>query len=299
MISIVIPTRNRAYTLAQVAPSYFSQLHVGEVLIVDDCGDDATEAAVKTIAARYPDVPTRYFRHSARKGAAASRITGYQNAACDYVLFGEDDAFLAPNYTETLLAKLKSHPEHGIVSGRIIYLQPGEQAVNAKDRFGCGTSTLPYLDKNLLTLNPNSQVAGDFEVPFTHAIFLTTKHLLHEYNYDPFYARGNGYREETDYQLNLFVNGRKLLVTNDTHCYHLSKIDVPAGGQRSSRVSQFYWNIYYTSYMYDKYFDALKAKLDLPHSKLKAKLIFALSQFKIFFLMPIIKLPRWLYGKIS
>ena len=35
----------------------------------------------------------------------------------------------------------------------------------------------------------------------------TTKGLLQQFPFDNYYARGNGYREESDFQMNLFVHG--------------------------------------------------------------------------------------------
>jgi glycosyltransferase involved in cell wall biosynthesis len=56
MISMVVPTRNRAATLTKVAPSYFAQEGVNELVFVDDQGSDDTEAVVGKIAALFPGV---------------------------------------------------------------------------------------------------------------------------------------------------------------------------------------------------------------------------------------------------
>ena len=105
MITIIIPTRNRAYTLEKVAESYYQQKHVDEIIFVDDYGEDNTKEVIDNISKNYPQIPTKYIRHDKRKGAAAGRITGYTNATNDYILFGEDDAYLGKNYTDILLKK--------------------------------------------------------------------------------------------------------------------------------------------------------------------------------------------------
>lgn len=298
MITIIIPTRNRAYTIEKVAESYYRQKYVTEIIFVDDCGEDNTKEVIEKISKNYPNVNTKYICHETRKGASASRITGYTKAMNEYVLFGEDDAFLESNYTEVILAKLKSTPKIGLVSGRIIYMLPQESVPDSLQRFGIGFESKPYLDKNTFTYNKNAKIAGDFSVPFTHALFMTTKKLLEEFSYDPFYGQGNGYREETDFQLNAFVHGYEILVTNDTHCCHLHTADVPSGGQRSSRFRQLYWNIFYTGYMYDKYYDLFKQPLGLKYPKLIAKLIFSIAQFNLLFVRPAFKLPAYLYKRL-
>jgi glycosyltransferase involved in cell wall biosynthesis len=275
MISIIIPTRNRSYTIKQVASSYYVQKHVSEIIFVDDCGDDNTEEIVKQFSNIYPNIVTKYIRHEKRKGASAGRITGYTNAVNEYILFGEDDAFLEHDYTGKLLKKLSSDPTIGIVSGRIIYMLPQENQDDALDRFGTGFEAKPYLNRYSFIFNKDAELSGDFYVPFTHALFLTTKKLLEDFSYDPFYARGN-----------------------ETHCFHLHTSDVPSGGQRINRFQKFYWNVYYTAYMYDKYFDRFKQPLQLKYSKRMAKFLFAMSQFYQLFIRPFRKLPTYLYHKV-
>jgi len=265
---------------------------------VDDCGDDNTHDIVTAIAANYPHIQTHYIKHTARKGAAAGRITGYTNATNDYILFGEDDASLEPNYTTQVLEKFHSIDGLGLVSGRIIYMLPGELPQSALQRFGDGFERKNYLDKIRLAFNVNALISNNFAVPFTHAIFLTTKSLLSKYPYDPFYANGNGFREETDFQLNIFTNGYKLLVTNETHCFHLHNDDVPSGGQRISGIERFYWNVSYTSYLYDKYFDRLKLPLNIGYSKTTAKFLFAANQIYLLFIRPQIKRALLIFQRL-
>lgn len=297
-VTIIIPTRNRAYTIEKVANSYYSQAHVNEIIFVDDYGGDNTKEVVENIAQKYPHIQTKYIRHEKRKGAAAGRITGYLNATSDYILFGEDDAYLENNYTKIILNKLLSNPELGIVSGRIVYMLPKETPNQASDRFGYGFETKTYLNKFSFTFNRDAILEGDLFVPFTHALFITKKTLLEKFTYDPFYGKGNGFREETDFQLNAYVHEHKILVTNDTRCFHLHPFDVLSGGQRASRFLQFYWNNYYTAYMYDKYFDRLKQPLGIAYPKSVAKLLFSITQFYILFIRPIRKLPSYFYQKV-
>jgi len=53
MISIIIPTRNRAYTLEKVLESYYIQKNVDEIIIIDDGSNDNTEEIVKTFTKKF------------------------------------------------------------------------------------------------------------------------------------------------------------------------------------------------------------------------------------------------------
>lgn len=279
MITIVIPTRNRGYTLKGVLDSYYSQKHVTEIIFVDDCGSDDTEELVAQFALKYPFVETKYIRHATRKGAAAGRITGYKHALNDYILFGEDDAYLQDNYTDVLLSKIKRGDSIGIVSGRIIYLKEGESSDEALIRFGLGKKGIPPFNRIRYGWNSMAYMETDASVPMTHAIFLTKKSLLDEFGYDEFYSKGNGYREESDFQINVFCNNWRVIITKDTHCFHLHKNNVLSGGQRVNIYKQLYYNIYYTNYFYKKYYNKAKRKIGLPYPRSIALCLFSFNQF--------------------
>ena len=181
MISIIIPTRNRSYTLKRVLKSYYIQKNVDEIIIVDDGSDDNTEEVVNTFAEKFPEITTKYLKHKKRKGAAAARITGYKNAKNEYILFGEDDAYLGDNYTEVLLKKIQQNGTIGAVSGRIIYKLPYESNDEALKRFGYGFEKKKPFDIKHFGMNVNAYFKGDIEIPLTHALILTKRKLLERF----------------------------------------------------------------------------------------------------------------------
>ena len=52
MITMVVPTRDRAHTLRRVAPSYFCQEGVSEIIFVVDAGTDDTPSVIDDLAQR-------------------------------------------------------------------------------------------------------------------------------------------------------------------------------------------------------------------------------------------------------
>ncbi|HAR49793.1 MAG TPA: hypothetical protein DCR81_06765 [Smithella sp.] len=216
IISIIIPTFNRGYTLSQVLDSYYGQKFVQELIIVDDGSSDKTATVVDEFSRKYPLIKTLYLKNEKRMGAPYSRRRGLLSAKAEFVLFGDDDDFLEENYTEVCLEKLKSL-KADIVSGRHFFRKPGESVASAIARFQTGENDGPVFDFRFFHINIDARFQGDVELPFTHAIFLARKDLLLSNDIDTFYNRGNGYREESDVQAKIYSRGGKIIMTNDTH----------------------------------------------------------------------------------
>lgn len=298
MISLVVPTYNRAYTLKQVIDTFYQQADVNEIIIIDDAGVDETGILVKEFAARHKTrIHTVYLRNDERKGAAYSRMKGVRVALNEYILFCDDDNFLGPHYARTCRRKIDELGA-SIVSGRHFYRLPGELLEDAIKRFGSGLRRQRPFDTLCFRVNTQALFAGDFEIPFTHGIFLTRKSLLMRYELDAFYSKGNGFREESDVQVRAFLDGHRVLVTNDAHAIHLHNSEVKSGGQRVQRLQRYYWTVYYTRYFYKKYFRGMKARLNIPYSAGVAITLFAVVEFYMFFVRPVFLLPgrllqRW------
>ena len=200
MITLVVPTRNRAFTLKVVAPSYFEQDMVDEIIFVDDAGSDTTPELISGLAERYPDVRAKVVRNPLRLGASQCRNIGVSHAQNDMILFCDDDEYLQPGYARTCLEKLQQH-KAGAVSGRRVYMQPGETPESAIRRFGTGLRQAHPFRYLICEMTNGAKFDGDLSVPFTNAVILTRRTLLLRFPFDGYYARGNGYREETDYQI--------------------------------------------------------------------------------------------------
>jgi glycosyltransferase involved in cell wall biosynthesis len=274
MITLIVPTRNRAHTLRLVAPSYFAQDGVSELVFVSDAGDDDTPAVIAEIARQFPDKVSRVLRNESRLGASQSRNVGVGASTNEFILFCDDDEYLEAGYARILLQKLQSL-NAGAVSGRRIYLTPGESNASALRRFGSGIGTAKTFRPLLCEYVNGAKFTGDIAIPITNAIILTRKRLLEQFPFDDFYARGNGYREETDFQMNLFVHGFDIYVTNDCHSFHLPLSQVRTGGQRTQPLKRFYWSIFYTRYFFGKYYRRYARRVGLKSPRWVALLAFA------------------------
>lgn len=275
MITLIVPTRNRAHTLRLVAPSYFAQDGVSELIFVSDAGDDDTPAVIAEIAQHFPDKVSRTLRNETRQGASQSRNVGVAASTNDYILFCDDDEYLEVGYARILLQKLQT-PNAGAVSGRRIYLTPGESGANALQRFGSGIRTSKTFRPLICEYVNGAKFAGDIAIPITNAIILTKKSLLQQFPFDNYYARGNGYREETDFQMNLFVHGLDIHVTNECHSFHLPLSEVRTGGQRTGSLKRLYWSIFYSRYFFGKYYERYARRMGLRSPRWVALLSFTI-----------------------
>jgi glycosyltransferase involved in cell wall biosynthesis len=275
LITLIVPTRNRAHTLRLVAPSYFAQDGVSELIFVSDAGDDDTLAVIAEIARDFPDKVWRMLRNETRLGASQSRNVGVAASSNEFILFCDDDEYLEAGYARILLQKLQA-PNVGAVSGRRIYLTPGEGRANALQRFGSGIGTSKTFRPLVCEYVNGAKFTGDIAIPVTNAIILTKKSLLQQFPFDSYYARGNGYREETDFQMNLFVHGFDIHVTNDCHSFHLPMSQVRTGGQRTRPLKRLYWSIFYTHYFFGRYYARYAQRMEIRYPRWVALLVFTL-----------------------
>ncbi|MBS0208956.1 MAG: glycosyltransferase family 2 protein [Planctomycetes bacterium] len=111
LVSVVIPTYNRADLLGRAIQSVLDQTHTEvEALVVDDGSTDHT----REVVARFTDPRVRYF-HQANAGVSAARNTGLLAARGEFIaLLDSDDAWL-PWKLRAQVAFLRRFPEAGNV----------------------------------------------------------------------------------------------------------------------------------------------------------------------------------------
>ena len=113
---------------------------------------------------------------------------------------------------------------------------------------------------------------GVISLPLTNSNIVTRRAYVERFRFDPHYSTGNGYREESDFQMALFLAGLPVLASNDVHSLHLPMAEVRTGGQRVRRVRKFLWSVRYNGYFLDKHYRAYAAKVGLRQPLWLAKL---------------------------
>ena len=126
LISIIMPTFNRASLIREAINSIANQVYTNwELIIVDDCSTDGTERIVQT----YADSRVRYIRCRTNSGPAHARSIGMQSALGDYFCYLDSDNTWDPRYLDVMLNVLKNTPgASSIYCAQVVHhIQPDQQ----------------------------------------------------------------------------------------------------------------------------------------------------------------------------
>lgn len=111
-VSIIIPTYNRAYLIAQTLDSIKTQSFSDwECIVVDDGGTDHTPELLRQYT--QSDVRFRYFLRPQHytKGANACRNYGYEQSSGIYIKWFDSDDLMHPDFVKRQVEILEAHPE--------------------------------------------------------------------------------------------------------------------------------------------------------------------------------------------
>ncbi len=103
-VSIIIPTYNRGYCIAQCLRSVLAQsFRDYEIIVVDDASGDDTEAQVAAVH----DARISFIAHSKNQGGAVARNTGIRRARGEFVAFLDSDDTWLPDKLEKQIDGLR------------------------------------------------------------------------------------------------------------------------------------------------------------------------------------------------
>jgi glycosyltransferase involved in cell wall biosynthesis len=108
VVSVVVPTHNRAGLLPATVASVLQEREVPiELVVVDDDSQDGTEDWL----AQQTDPRLRYLVLRPGRLGSGARNAGFATVEAPYVLFLDDDDLLLPGAVAALLRALEAHPE--------------------------------------------------------------------------------------------------------------------------------------------------------------------------------------------
>jgi len=111
-LSIVIPAFNEGATIYRIldkikAVNLIDEI-AKEIIIVNDCSTDNTEAAVKEYMDKEKQLDILYFKHDINKGKGAALHTGISKATGDYLIIQDADLEYDPTeYNDMLKPAIK------------------------------------------------------------------------------------------------------------------------------------------------------------------------------------------------
>lgn len=106
-LSIVVPCYNEEKTIVQILSKIKDVALLEntnkEILIINDCSTDTSEALIKKFIDTHPELSINYFKNDSNKGKGASIQIGIKNATGDFVIIQDADLEYDPNEYNVLL----------------------------------------------------------------------------------------------------------------------------------------------------------------------------------------------------
>lgn len=127
-LSIIIPAYNESATiatlLARVAAVRLEGELQREIIVVNDCSTDDTEAQVQAFAAAHPQLVLRYFEHPVNRGKGAALRTGIAAAQGELVVIQDADLEYDPTDYNDLLRPLRQGVADVVYGSRFMGSKP-------------------------------------------------------------------------------------------------------------------------------------------------------------------------------
>ena len=215
--SIIICTYNRERFLPLALKSILNQTlsnNLFEVVIIDNNSTDSTSEICSQFIRANQDMTVKYFTEK-QQGLSYARNKGIDEATGKIITFMDDDALLAPDFSERTLEFFRRHKNVSAVGGKILlhYMKGKPYWYN------------PFLAPLLGYFNP-----GNRENPFTRTYFkgsnMSFRHELFKIH-TPFntglgrVGRNLAGSEEKEIFYRLKNSGEKIWYVPDAIVYHL------------------------------------------------------------------------------
>jgi glycosyltransferase involved in cell wall biosynthesis len=158
LVSVIVPVYNGARYLAEALDSVVEQRGCRlDVIVVDDGSLDESG----TIARAFSGV--RYYRQS-NAGVAAARNAGLRRARGSFIAFLDQDDWWPRDKLATQLAHLDTHPDCGLVVGRVrVQLDDGQPFPAWLPRDALGKDRIAYPPGTWLVRAPLFHALGPFD----------------------------------------------------------------------------------------------------------------------------------------
>ena len=117
LVSIIIPTHNRAHLIGETLDSILAQSYTNwECLIIDDGSTDNSEEVYQYYQKKDARFSVFYRPNTKPKGANACRNIGLKKAIGDYVVFFDSDDLMTPNHLQVKVDGIKKYKTDYVIT---------------------------------------------------------------------------------------------------------------------------------------------------------------------------------------
>lgn len=135
LVTVCIPTYNRASLLRQSIASVLSQtFHDFRLIVVDNASDDETETVVRS----FDDARVKYVRNAQNIGLRGNWNRCLALATGQYITILPDDDLMMPNNLEAKVAILKCHAQVGLVHSKFHTIDSAGNILRHNTNWGHG-----------------------------------------------------------------------------------------------------------------------------------------------------------------
>ncbi|MBD1808967.1 glycosyltransferase family 2 protein [Microcoleus sp. FACHB-SPT15] len=176
--SIVITTYNRLTLLKRAIDSALAQTMPCEVVVVDDCSSDGTQAYVQERCEALADAGDQrlvYHRNFENLGHSKSVNAGVEKATGDWIKPVDDDDYLAPNCIEVMAKAIAQRPQAVICSCQAAQVDADGVELSRSRQVGSAKSFyIPQEDIHYGMLLEMVPFGTPIQVAFQRSAFLKT-----------------------------------------------------------------------------------------------------------------------------
>jgi glycosyltransferase involved in cell wall biosynthesis len=159
LVSVGLPTFNRAPTLSRAVESVLSQTYQNfELVISDNCSTDATHDLCEQIARR--DRRVRYIRQDKNIGPTGNFLQVLEEATGEYFMWLADDDWISSDYVKACLSALRETPGCVLVCGQAAFTGRGNVKWRGETMQLVGESPRDRILKFWRQVRYNSQFYG-------------------------------------------------------------------------------------------------------------------------------------------
>ncbi len=172
LVSIIIPTFNRAHFLAQTIDSVRAQEYRNwECIVIDDGSTDGTSSLLQSYTSTDHRIIYRKRPEDLPKGANACRNYGFSISSGEFVNWFDSDDIMKPDFISKKLATFVDNTD-GVISKRLVFTDDPGKIKSAEER--------TVLTKNLLGDFLTRKVSWYLQDVMWRRRFLIDKELFDE-----------------------------------------------------------------------------------------------------------------------